>query len=361
MTLDDLFSAAPYSLTQKGKETVLFTLLTALTEHHRQNCSGYKNILQAIDYQPEKNISLLTMPFLPVRLFKLLELKSVPQQKIVKTLTSSGTTSQIVSRIFLDDETSFRQMRALTSIVTSFIGEKRLPMIFIDSPATINNRKSFSARGAGLIGMSLFGTDHFYLLDENMQIRWQGLESFLGKHAHQPLLLFGFTFMVWKYLYQPLLSHNRKLNLQNSILIHSGGWKKMQELKVSNAQFKAALQEQFGIEKIHNFYGMVEQVGTVYMECEYGYLHAPNFSDIIVRNVDTLSPNPLGKTGLIQVLSSLPYSYPGHSLLTEDLGTIWGEDTCKCGRRGKFFTEEGRLPTAELRGCSDTHAYYGRS
>jgi hypothetical protein len=51
----------------------------------------------------------------------------------------------------------------------------------------------------------------------------------------------------------------------------------------------------------------------------------------------------------------LPESYPGHSILTEDLGRITAVDTCPCGRLGKALRIEGRVPKAELRGCSDTH------
>ncbi len=131
----------------------------------------------------------------------------------------------------------------------------------------------------------------------------------------------------------------------------------MQDLAVDNTAFKAALQKETGIGRIHNFYGMVEQVGSVYVECEYGYLHTPDFADIIIRNFTTLEPNPIGQAGVVQTVSALPISYPGHSLLTEDIGTIWGEDTCRCGRKGKFFTIEGRLPASEIRGCSDTHAF----
>jgi hypothetical protein len=65
----------------------------------------------------------------------------------------------------------------------------------------------------------------------------------------------------------------------------------------------------------------------------------------------------MGSTGLIQVLSVLPKSYPGHSLLTEDLGTILGQDDCSCGWNGKYFKVLGRIPQAELRGCSDTFAF----
>jgi hypothetical protein len=52
----------------------------------------------------------------------------------------------------------------------------------------------------------------------------------------------------------------------------------------------------------------------------------------------------------------LPLSYPGHSILTEDMGVVHGIDDSSCGRMGKYFSVVGRVPKAELRGCSDTHA-----
>ena len=53
-------------------------------------------------------------------------------------------------------------------------------------------------------------------------------------------------------------------------------------------------------------------------------------------------------------MSVLPTSYPGHNLLTEDLGRMIGLDKCKCGRKGKYFEVMGRVKNTELRGCSDT-------
>jgi len=64
----------------------------------------------------------------------------------------------------------------------------------------------------------------------------------------------------------------------------------------------------------------------------------------------------VGEKGIIETVSVLPGSYPGHVLLTEDEGVILGEDDCPCGRLGKYFKIEGRLQNAELRGCSDTYA-----
>jgi hypothetical protein len=101
---------------------------------------------------------------------------------------------------------------------------------------------------------------------------------------------------------------------------------------------------------------MVEQVGSVFLEGEDGYLYAPNFADVLVRDPMTFEELPTGETGVLQVLSALPHSYPGHSLLTEDLGVIRSIDASSGGRQGKAFSVLGRLPRAELRGCSDVIA-----
>jgi hypothetical protein len=63
---------------------------------------------------------------------------------------------------------------------------------------------------------------------------------------------------------------------------------------------------------------------------------------------------PDGEPGLVQVLSVLPTSYPGHSLLTEDVGVIRGTDRADVTLKGRCFEILGRVPRAELRGCSDT-------
>jgi len=62
-----------------------------------------------------------------------------------------------------------------------------------------------------------------------------------------------------------------------------------------------------------------------------------------------------GEKGLIQLISLLPDSYPGHSILSEDLGELTGEDDCPCKRMGKTFVIHGRIAKAEVRGCSDTY------
>lgn len=346
----------PYQLEKQEKERMLVEQLSKLTFFHLANNSAYQSMIEKSGgFQAVA--SLKDVPFLPVQLFKLMDLLSVPKEQVVKVLTSSGTTGQQVSKIYLDKETAINQTKALADVMKPVLGEKRLPMIILDTKSVLKNRRSFSARGAGILGFSTFGRKHFYALNEDMSVDWQGLKAFLEEHHDSRILLFGFTFMVWKYVYQAAVDRGIKLDFGDSVLIHGGGWKKLQQEAVNTDIFTSALQNQLGIQRVHNYYGMVEQVGSIFVECEKRHLHTPNFADVLIRDPITFDFLPHGKKGLIQVMSVLPKSYPGHSLLTEDLGVILGEDDCPCGWKGKYFRVDGRIPKAELRGCSDTFAF----
>jgi len=359
MTFDQILSIPPYILGRKEKEELLTERLIELTRIHQKNCPEYARILESINFDESQVKSYRDLPFLPVRLFKELELKSVPTEEVVKTMTSSGTSGQAVSKIYLDRATSSNQQKTMVKIVSEFTGSSRMPMIIIDCPSVVKNRAMFSARGAGILGFSIFGAKKIYALDDDMKLDVEGLKEFLDKYGDQKLLLFGFTFMIWQHFYKELMrlkDEGISFDLSNGILIHGGGWKKLTSEAVSEEEFHKRLENACGLKHIHDYYGMVEQTGCIYMECECGHLHASNFSDVIIRRPIDFSEADIGEAGIIQVVSTIPESYPGHSLLTEDEGTILGIDDCPCGRKGKYFKVKGRLKNAEIRGCSDTYA-----
>jgi phenylacetate-coenzyme A ligase PaaK-like adenylate-forming protein len=355
MDISDILNISPYSLQKKDKEAILNPLLSKLSKHHFENCPPFKKMMNGIGYKNNKEYNYSELPFLPVRLFKMLDLLSVKKEEVIKTMTSSGTSGQAVSKIYLGKETSSNQTKVLSKIVSSFIGKQRVPMIIIDSESVVKNRSLFSARGAGILGFSMFGSKRIYALNENMELNTKILLEFLEKHKSERIFLFGFTFMIWQHFYKQLIEKTIELDLSNAVLIHGGGWKKLISESISSIEFKNKLEDICGIKSVHDYYGMVEQTGSIFMECENGHLHTSIFSDIIIRRPFDFSIAKKGEIGIIQVLSVLPKSYPGHSLLTEDEGVLLGEDDCSCGRLGKYFKIVGRLKNAEIRGCSDTY------
>jgi phenylacetate-coenzyme A ligase PaaK-like adenylate-forming protein len=355
-SLDTLLAVAPYALPQADKRAILTERTRDLTRWHYERCEVYRNLVDRIFGGPRalEFERLEAAPFLPVSLFKTRELRSVASTEVVKTLTSSGTTGQAVSRIYLDAATAHLQTRTLVKIMQHFLGVERRPMVFLDHAAVVRDRHAFSARGAGILGLLPFGRQPFYALREDMSLDLDGLEAYLAAMRGQRPVFFGFTFMVWQYFVEALERRGRQLSLAGAILLHSGGWKKLEALQVSPEEFRRRVQAATGIEAVINYYGMVEQVGSVYLENALHCLQASNYSDVIIRDTNTLEPLPPGQAGLIQVVSALPTSYPGHSLLTEDLGVVEGCDNPATGMHGQYFRILRRLPRAELRGCSDT-------
>lgn len=359
--MQNIFDLEPYSLSAEKKQKALLGALCHLHQHHFNDCEAYRRIVNAqwpalslLENKPPLVNDLHQLPYLSVNLFKAFELRSVPPHKVFKTLLSSGTTGS-PSRIFLDAETAATQSKVLVKIMQHWIGKQRLPMLIIDHSSTVTDRNKFSARGAGIQGLSFMGRNHCYALNEDMSINYPKLQQFCQQFGDGPVLIFGFTFIVWQFFIQALAREKVTFSLPQAILIHSGGWKKLEAEAVDNGKFKQQVNKWTGCTRIHNFYGMVEQIGAIFVECEQGHLHSSTYNDVIVRNpTQGWKSSNIGEEGILQLLSCIPSSYPGISLLTEDRGRILGEDDCPCGRKGKYFQVLGRLPRAEVRGCSDT-------
>src|SRR5574344_1884453 len=355
MIVEDLFKIPPYGIKQSDKDKIITPILLNLLKEHSECCSSYRNILDKLEFISSSVTTLSDLPFIPVRLFKDYDLLSVPKEKVIKVLTSSGTSSQKLSKIYLDALNAYTQNKTLNYIISSFIGKKRLPLLLLDSPMVKKDRSMYSARGAGIIGFSLFGRNIEYALDDEMKVQVDKVASFLESHKDQTILMFGYTYMIWKFVVRALEDRNISFKNNNIIMFHIGGWKKLKNEAVDALEFNQKVKIIFGNVEVYNYYGMAEQLGSVFVQCEHGHFHCSNYSDVIIRRSFDFSEANVGEKGLIELVSVLPTSYPGHAILTEDEGEILGIDDCPCGRKGKYFKIHGRVKNAEVRGCSDTY------
>ena len=109
--LNHLINQNAYSLNPSNKSNFFKKYINFLTSFHYNKSDLYKNYLKGINYNPKHNNILSEIPFLPVRLFKEFDFLSIDKKKIFKTLFSSGTTSNNLSKIYLDKINALNQMQ----------------------------------------------------------------------------------------------------------------------------------------------------------------------------------------------------------------------------------------------------------
>ena len=342
----------PYSLNPERKKIFFEKEINSLTFYHYKNSKEYRKILNFLGYK-NRYRNLSKIPFLPTQLFKNFNLRSVSKKKIFKILTSSGTTGSTPSRIHLDKENAHNQVYVLSKIMSTILGNQRLPMLIVDQDPKLLNKSIFNARAAAIYGFSIFGKNHTYLLNQKKEIDYELLNKFLEKFGNKIFFVFGFTSFIYEKLIKNLLTKSVNFDFENAILLHGGGWKKMEKIKVNNKVFKDMLFKKLKIKNIYNYYGLVEQTGSIFIECKKCSCFITSiFSDILIRDKNFNIVKD-GNKGFIQLLSLLPTSYPGHSILTEDIGEIITDNKCECSNKGTRFLIHGRVKHSEIRGCSD--------
>ena len=366
MTVDDLIAAPQYTVSRADKEALFPALLAEAFRASAARSPEFAGFLRKARFEPAPDRPLADFPPLPVSMFKHFVLRTCAEGEVVRELRSSGTTGQAPSRIFLDKATLHRQSRALVAILKSHLGTARRPYLVLDVPeANDPAQAALTARGAAIRGFSSFASETVYALraeDGRPVLDWPAVEAFARAHADREVLVFGFTFLVWSIVLAELEARGARLRLPGATLFHGGGWKRLAEQAVSKAAFTAKVAELLGCRpaRVLDYYGMVEQVGSIFVDCEAGQKHPPNFGTVLVRDPLTFAVQPLGREGLIEVVSLLPSSYPGHVLLTEDQGVRLAEDDCPCGRRDVAFRFTARVEQAEIRGCGDVFAHAHR-
>ena len=359
--LEQLIAGPQFQMTYGEKQQTLLPLLQERARHCAAHHAGLHKHNQQLGFASRPLQSYEDLPYLPVAMFKEFDLATVPPEQVMRTLLSSATTSGTPSRIPLDKGTGRRQAQGLAAIIKDVLGSRRRPFLVLDCAEINRPGHQLTARGAAVRGLMPFASELTYALirtDGGLDPDLDAMETFFAAHAGQEVLLFGFTFMVWSDLVLKLRQRNIRFDHPELTLLHSGGWKKLTEQQVDKGAFAAGIAATFGCDpsRVLDFYGMVEQVGVVFVDCEAGHKHTPAFAEVAIRDFDSLRQVEIGGSGLIQVMSLLPESYPGYALLTEDVGELLGYDDCPCGRRGLYFRFRSRVEQVEVRGCGDTVA-----
>lgn len=345
---DELLAAPLHGLRQEDKDARLSEALAALTQHHRAACAAYRRITDVLAGGERRYARLAELPWLPVGLFRSHELRSVPAAEVVTTVSVVGGGPS--AGIHLDRATAARSTRAIERVARALLGAAPLPMLMIERGGLVAGEPR-SARAGGIRALSALASEVCFALDAGGELDQAAVEGFLATHGARPFAMVGHTASVWEQFYPAIASWG--LDLSHGTLLHSGGRRRLTVQVIDNATLKAKLATAAGLTRIHNVYGLGEQPGAVLVEGEDGLLYPPAFADVVIRDPMTFDELPTGKAGVVQMVSALPTSYPGHSLLTEDLGVVERVDVDVCGRLGKAVRIIGRAPHHRARGAGE--------
>lgn len=364
-TVEELLKLPPYGLSLEAKAAALVPAVCEELVHHRRICPPFARWCEKQGFNPEAGVEdLAEVPFLPVGIFKRLLLRSVPEEQLVRVLTSSATSSQVPSRVPLDSTTRNRQVRSLGAILSSRIGAERRPFIVFDVPpdASAASDRELPARAAGMRGYLMAATEKHYVFRKDAASPALDVDALLAvveqlKARGTAFCLLGYTYMLYEHVIRPLRDRGVRLDLPPGVfLLHFGGWKKLQDQAVSKATLNLHAGEVFGLapDAICDIYGFTEQLGVIYPDGPDGLKRVPTWSEVFVRDPRTLGLVPDGQPGLLEFVCPLPHSYPGVAVLLDDMGRIVTREPGPDGRTGTAFEVLGRAARAEVRGCGDT-------
>lgn len=361
---DALLDRRPYSLAAEEKRCLLMAALNEAYRHHFANCAAYRRYCERRGFRSDSSFNVAAeLPFLPVQAFKENAnlLRSVDAAQITTRLQSSAT-SGVPSSVDIDKVTAKRQVRALAAVISEVLGAKRRPFLVLDIDPRSGGVHALGARSAAVRGfLNLAREARYFMTADAGGLLSLQVHEFATALEHyvalgEPVVVFGFTYVLYAHAVAPLLAQGRGFKLPpGSRVAHIGGWKKLVDQQVSKERFNAAMAQAFGVteSEVVDFYGFTEQMGVTYPDGPGGFKYAPGFAEVIVRDPATFEPVPDGTEGLLEFVTPVPWSYPGIAVMTDDVGVITQREANVDGWQGTQFRVLGRAKKAEVRGCGD--------
>ncbi len=230
--------------------------------YQAQTNNVYKDYLTHININPVDINSINKIPFLPIEFFKTHKVRCNQSTNGI-IFTSSGTSKEGVSKHYVSDlslyELSFIKTFEL------FYGDISQYCILALLPNYLERK------GSSLVYMTkkfIEKTKHpnsdFYLYDTEKLV-----STLIDlKQKNQKTILIGVTYALLD------LAENYKLNLENVIVIETGGMKGKRK-EIIRKELHSKLKKSFNFSNIHSEYGMTEMLSQSYSKGNGQFLCPP--------------------------------------------------------------------------------------
>src|SRR5690606_33631904 len=123
-----------------------------------------------------------------------------------------------------------RQSLSANRILSDFIGSASRPYLVFDVERMVRGVEALSARGAAILSLSHLASEFHFVLreqpDGNLVVDREALARAVDAIGERPFIAYGFTYILYQ-SHQQLLATGGALRAHpDSVLLHSGGWKR---------------------------------------------------------------------------------------------------------------------------------------
>lgn len=346
------------------KVEIMVQACREMATFHFEHSPIIKGLYKARNFDPRSITSksnIADIPSLGVHAMKYNLVLSMPEDKAVLKLTSSGTKGMKTQIWF--DENGLRRVQRMLDVLWEQEG------LISDTPTNFV-MFSYNPKYAPDLGTAFTKKNQMrfakqqnkvhYVLDMNEKGEWEFnkhrainvLKEFQDEGL--PVRLHGMPGFIHEIILE-LQAREEKIKLPpNSYMFTGGGWKAAEDKKVSRSEFRQEVEAVLGIiaDNQRDGFGMAEH-SAPYIECSHHSFHIPVYNRIIVRDPRDMKPLPDGETGLLEFVSPYNEMMPNLAILSTDLGYI-NTTACTCGRNSPTFTVVGRGGLTKHKGCAIT-------
>lgn len=323
-----------------------------------RHCKEYRKLSDGLHFNANALMcieDIMRLPCIPTLFLKRHRMKSAPA--FVRA-TSSGTSGQF-SEIGFDFGAllcGFRMVRQ-TARMHGLLSPTPCHYIIMGYQPHRGNRTAVTktAYGATFFAPAL---NRRYILkykDGKYAPDFDGIISALKKLDNSlfPARFMGFpsyTFFLMKQLDERGIHVTLK---KGSKIMLGGGWKQFYAEQVDKPAFYRLAEKVFGVtdRDIVEFYGAVEHP-ILYCDCPNHHFHVPTYSRVVIRDVDTLAPVPMGTPGLVNLITPMIRATPVLSVMTDDIGILHSGSSCGCGIQTPYLEIIGRVAPNDIKTCA---------
>lgn len=313
-----------FTVTQEGFDGIALDIF----RYQYSENPVYRQFVNALHVRPESVTSLVSVPFLPIGLFKSSKVYSHgPEPDLV--FESSGTTGLQTSRHFVRDPALYREsfLRGFESVYGSVQDQCIIGLL----PGYLERQNSSLVYMVNqLVELSRDPDSGFYLHDHEQ------LAGILGKRESQgkKTILIGVSFALLDF------AERYPMKVHHTVIMETGGMKGRRR-ELIRQELHDQLKQAFSAEAIHSEYGMTELLSQAYAVKD-GVFRAPSWMRVMIRDDEDPGLVKKSGSGALNIID-LANIYSCSFIATEDAGKVYADGT---------FEVLGRMDNTDLRGCS---------